>query len=51
MTLANWREHGSRLPWVAIFALACVVEWAAQQVKTWIGGKIVAPKPQPPVAE
>lgn len=34
-----------RLLYVAIFALACVVEWAAQQVKTWAGDKIVDRRP------
>lgn len=35
-----------RLPWIAVFALACLVEWAAQQVKTWAGAKIVTPAPK-----
>lgn len=43
-----WRSHRHRLLWVAIFAVACLVEWAAQQVKTWSGAKIVAPKPEEP---
>ena len=34
------RRLKGRLLYVAIFALACVVEWAAQQVKTWAGNKI-----------
>lgn len=29
-----------RLLYVAIFAVACVVEWAALEVKKWAGNKI-----------
>jgi hypothetical protein len=42
-----WTEHKHRLHWVVLFALACVVEWAAQQVKTWAGAKITAPRTPP----
>ena len=46
----NWRDHKHRLHWIAIFAVACLVEWAEQQVKTWSGAKIIAPTPKPPDA-
>lgn len=34
-------KYLARWPFLALFALACVVEWAAQQVKTWAGNKIM----------
>ena len=48
--MSAWRRHRHRVHWVALFALACIVEWAAQQVKEWSGGKLVAPPPEKPAA-
>lgn len=43
MTPTDLRMYRKRAGWLALFALCCVVEWAAQRAKEWAGKHLLEP--------